>query len=291
VVVYWKKEFHMKILSDSSTLYTPAQAAEKGLAVFPLSVMAGDQAYRDLDTITSTKLLQLIEQGKDVFTSQPSIGEKMEFYESNPEESYLDVTMAQGLSGTYDSAVMAKNSTEMPENIEVFNSQTLCGPHRYMVDQALKWNEEGLSKAEIVRRLEQMRDHEASYLMPFDFSFLARGGRVSGMSAGIGSLLKLIPIMKKRDDGKALEKMGVSRTWKKAVRQVIDDMKKNGADESWVFFVSHANNPDCADAAQAMFESEFPKAKVELLPLSPAFIVQGGPGCVALQGIRPYTEQ
>ncbi len=276
----------MILVSDSSTMFTPEQAKHKDIHVFPLQVIVNEESYRDLDTITSTKLLQEIEEGASVRTSQPSIGEKIELYESHPDEVFLDITMAQGLSGTYDSALMAKASAPHPENVHVINSKTLCGPHQYLVTLAKDRMDQGQSLETIITELEERMATDHSYLVPFDFQFLLRGGRVSTVSAGLGSLLKLIPVMMKAEDGTTLEKLAVARTWKKAVKQILEDMTSKGVNEDYRFYISHANNIEKAAIAKDMILQLFPDAIVVIEPLTPAFIVQGGPGCISIQAIH-----
>ena len=48
----------VKIISDSSTLYTTNEAAAKGIAVVPLNIVVDQSSYKDLDEMTSTKLLR-----------------------------------------------------------------------------------------------------------------------------------------------------------------------------------------------------------------------------------------
>ena len=141
----------IKIISDSSTLYTVSEAKDKGFYSVPLHVTIGDDSYRDLEDINSEQLLKMIEDGAIPKTSQPSIGEKIALYdELSKDNEVIDVTMAGGLSGTYQAALTAKNTCERPDKIHVIDSMTLCGPHRYMVDLALQMAKEKKSVKEII---------------------------------------------------------------------------------------------------------------------------------------------
>ena len=130
--------------------------------------------------------------------------------------------MADGLSGTYQTACSAREMSENKESITVINSKTLCGPHRYMVEKAQKMKLAGCSKDEIVQWLEYAIEHGESFLIPQDFDFLRRGGRLTPVAAAIGSVLKLKPIMTLTEDCKQLDKFGIKRTMKAAAGAVID---------------------------------------------------------------------
>lgn len=277
----------LQIVTDSSTLYSIREGEEKGITVCPLHVNIDGKSYRDFEDLTSTKLLKFIQEKKVPSTSQPSIGEKIDTYNRLSEEGeVLDITMAQGLSGTYDNALLAKSQCDHPEKIHILNSKTLCGPHRSLVDLAIKMKEAGASLEEIKTELEKARETDISFLIPFDFQFLLRGGRVRQIEAGLGGLLKLIPVMKRQEDGTVLVKFTVTRTFKKALRSILEEFDKRNVTDAYTFYITHAFNDELAFAAQKMLREKYPEAKIVIYPLSPTFITQGGPGCIAIQTIK-----
>ena len=277
----------LQIVTDSSTLYSIREGEEKGITVCPLHVNIDGKSYRDFEDLTSTKLLKFIQEKKVPSTSQPSIGEKIDTYNRLSEEGeVLDITMAQGLSGTYDNALLAKSQCDHPEKIHILNSKTLCGPHRSLVDRAIKMKEAGASLEEIKTDLEKARETDISFLIPFDFQFLLRGGRVRQIEAGLGGLLKLLPVMKRQEDGTVLVKFTVTRTFKKALRSILEEFDKRNVTDAYTFYITHAFNDELAFAAQKMLREKYPEAKIVIYPLSPTFITQGGPGCIAIQTIK-----
>lgn len=275
------------IVSDTSAMYTPLQGKESGISIVPLHVSVNNSSYRDMEDITSEQLLKMIEEKHLPRTSQPSLGEKIDVYNELSEKGeVLDITISSGLSGTYQTALLAKGECSHPERVHVFDSQTLCGPHRFMVDKASELVQKGYTINDIIKNLEMMREHEVSYLVPFDFDFLVRGGRLNGVAGALGGLLKLIPVMKKGKDGKGLDKFAVCRTLKRVHSSILDDLKEAGVDASYRFYVSHADHQDLADSAKMKIEEAFPGAVIEIFALTPSFITQGGPGCVAIQAIK-----
>ncbi|MEG0274945.1 MAG: DegV family protein, partial [Longicatena sp.] len=142
----------MKLVSDTSALYTVQQGEEKGFTVIPLSVSIHDQHYRDLCFDISI-FYDEIEAGHLPSSSQPPIGEVIEVYEKYADEEILHICMADGLSGTYQTALSAREQATNPERIIVLNSQTLCGPHRYLVEKAMRLMEAKKTMKEIVEAL------------------------------------------------------------------------------------------------------------------------------------------
>ena len=185
----------VRIVSDTSTLYSTTQAKEAGFTVSPLSVTIAGKSYREFDEINSKEFVALIQQGNLPTSSQPAIGEVQAAYEQYPGEDVLNIAMADGLSGTYNSAVAAAEMSENAEHIKVINSRTLCGPHRYIVERALEFSKAGRSLSEIVSWVEEKIDTAKSYLLPADFDYLRRGGRLSPLVSYVGQVAGLAPVM------------------------------------------------------------------------------------------------
>lgn len=276
----------VRIVSDTSTLYSTSQAREAGFAVSPLSVTIAGGTYREFDEISSQQFVDIIRQGHMPTSSQPAIGEVTALYEEFAADPILNVTMAMGLSGTYQSAVAAAELCEYSENITVINSRTLCGPHRYLVEQAQKWAAAGESVEEILPKLNALMDSAKSFLVPADFDYLRRGGRLSPLVSYVGQAANLTPIMTQTDDGCRLTIAGIRRGFPHAVKFIAKALEKAGVGKGWRVYISHAGAEEKAELARKNLQALMPEAYYEILPLSPAFITQGGPCCVAVQYIH-----
>lgn len=276
----------IRIVSDTSTMYSTRQAKEAGFCVSPLSVTIAGKSYREYDEMDSKTFVDLVRQGNMPSSSQPAIGDVMELYDQFPDEEIINIAMADGLSGTYKSACSAAESCENNGRITVVNSRTLCGPHRYMVEQAAKMARSGAGKEEILSWLQKRMDSAKSYLMPSDFDFLRRGGRLSPLVSYVGKTIKLAPVMTQSDDGCKLTAAGIKRSFKQAIQFVGDALQRKGVGRGWKVYVTHADAQDLADQALEILKSVLPDASYEVILLSPAFITQGGPNCVAVQVVE-----
>ena len=276
----------VRIISDSSTLYSSAQAREAGFAVSPLSVTIADRSYREFDEISSDEFVAIIRQGHMPTSSQPAIGEVTALYEEFAGEQILNIAMAQGLSGTYMSAVAAADLCDNADGITVVNSRTLCGPHRYMVEQAVEMAKNGATLQELLAWLNPRIDTAKSFLTPADFDYLRRGGRLSPLVSHVGKMVGLSPVMTQTEDGTRLTVAGIRRGFKHAVKYCVEYLQKQGIGKGWKVYISHAAAPEKAETAIEMLRAAMPGAEYEIVPLSPAFITQGGPGCMAIQYVQ-----
>ena len=275
----------IRIVSDTSTMYSTLQAKEAGFYVSPLSVTIAGKSYREFDEMDSKTFVDLVRQGNMPSSSQPSIGDVMELYEQFPDDEIINIAMADGLSGTYASASSAAESSENRERITVLNTRTLCGPHRYLVEQAAKMAQNGAEKEEILSWLQKRIDSAKSYLMPNDFDFLRRGGRLSPLVSYVGKTIKLAPVMTQSDDGCKLTAAGIKRSFKQAIQFVAESLVRKGVGKGWKVYITHADAPELAEQAVEIVKKSIPDASYEVL-LSPAFITQGGPNCVAVQVVE-----
>ena len=271
------------IVSDTSTLYSTAQAKGAGFTVAPLSVTIAGKSYREFDEISSEEFVEIIRQGHMPTSSQPAIGEVEDMYNQFPGEEIINVTMALGLSGTYTSAVAAAQMCDHGDKISVINTRTLCGPHRYLVQKAVQWAEEGQSREEILQKLNAIMDTAKSFLVPADFDYLRRGGRLSPLVSYVGKAANLTPIMTQTENGERLTAASIRRGFPHAVKYIVEQLRKAGVGKGWQVQISHAGAPDKAELALKALKDAMPEAEFLIYPLSPAFITQGGPGCVAVQ--------
>lgn len=276
----------VRIVSDTSTLYSSKEAIEAGFHVSPLAVTIAGQTYREMDELRGDDLVKIIREGHMPRSSQPAVGEVMELYEALKEEEIINIAMADGLSGTYSSAVAAAKMADNCDRITVVNSRTLCGPHRYMVEIAAKLAAQGSSREEILEKLDQMISANKSYLLPDDFDYLRRGGRLSPLVSYVGKTIRLAPVLTQSQDGGQLVMASIKRNDKQAFRYLADELKKIGVGKGWRVYITHAAAPERANSAKEVLSASFPDAWFDTMLLTPAFITQGGPGCIAVQAIK-----
>ena len=276
----------VRIVSDTSTLYSPSQAREAGFAVSPLSVTIAGNSYREFEEISARQFVDIINQGYMPTSSQPAIGEVSALYEEFAGEPILNIAMADGLSGTYRSAVAAAELGDNAADITVINTRTLCGPHRYLVQKALEMARAGESLEPIVSWVRGRMDTVKSYLIPADFDYLRRGGRLSPLVSQVGKMVNLAPIMTQTDDGCRLTAASIRRGYKAAAQYVAEALQKKGIGAGWRVYIAHAADEAKVNLTLQKLTEALPGATIEVVDLSPAFITQGGPGCLAVQYIQ-----
>ena len=270
----------MKIITDTGSLMSQAQALELDIELLPLQVAILGKNYRDYFELKSADFVEMVKKAIPN-SSQPAIGDVMEVYERT--KNALHITMTKGLSATYDSALGILNSM-YTEGITLFNSKTLAVTQKYLVELAASLSKDKTVE-EIVERMNKCLSSCQSFLMPTDFDYLKRGGRITTLAATLGGFLKLKPIVMHVEGSERLEKFGSGRTWTNAIDQIIDRMIENGVSYTHKIYISHAFKLEVAELAFKRIKERIQNIEVDILELSPVMITQGGPGCVAIQYI------
>ncbi len=187
----------IKIITDSSSDISQEEAKELGITVIPLTLMIDEKNYEDGVTITKDEFYDLlINQKKYPKTSQPTPGVFKNLFKEAKEnhDSVLVLPISSGMSGTYNSAQMAKELVEY-DDIHIIDTETTIGGLRILVHEALKMVKEEKTIDEIVDTLEKLKKRIVLIAIMDTLEYLYKGGRLSGISATIGSVLNLKPLI------------------------------------------------------------------------------------------------
>jgi DegV family protein with EDD domain len=144
----------------------------------------------------------------------------------------------------------------------------------------------GATLAEIKARVHAMMETDVSYLIPSDFDYLRRGGRLSPLVSLVGKTIRLAPVLTQSKDRRQLVMSAVKRSFKQAINHVSKELTDHGVGKGWRIYITHASALGLAEAAHAQLLENFAGAEFEIFQLTPAFITQGGPGCVAVQAVK-----
>ena len=274
----------MRIIADTATLLSPEEGKALGLTIVPVSVAINGTTYKDYAEISSEEFLQLVEEGGVPSSSQPSLGDILDVYEASAEEA-LFITVGDGLSGGYQTAVGAKNSMEKNDHIHVINSGTLAGPLRHLAQKAMALSSQGCPLEQVKAALHRCIESSRSFVIPADFEFLRRSGRLTAITAKVGGALKLLPVLTQTEDRTRIRLMTVKRTWKSAVGAILQQLQAAGVGAEHLISVCHAGALEQARIVCRQVRQAFPDTDTEILQPSPALITHGGPGCIVIQSV------
>ena len=274
----------MKIITDTTCLISPREGKDLGVTILPVSVSINGQSYRDYEDISNKDMIKFMKDGSKTTSSQPSVGDIMEAYEDD--EETLVLSIGDGLSGTYATHIGIKNSIDENKHIHIIDTKTLAGALHHLVSKAIELKNKNFKISAIKEELEKCIETSESFVIPFDFEFLKRSGRLTPIAAKILAATKVVPVLTQSEDKKRIEIFKINRTAKKAIDSVITKFKSLNIDEKYVISICHADGYEKAMQAYELLKKEFTNTVIEIFELSPALCCHGGPGSITIQVIK-----
>ncbi len=187
----------IKILVDSSSDIISERLVKDHITMVPLRIQINDQTYLDRKDLEVNHFYEILQTTK-VFpkTSQPSPQDYVDIFEQAKanNDTLLCIMLSSALSGTYQSALLAKSIVEY-DNIYIVDSLSVSFGIELLVNQALKMIEANKTMDEICECLETLKTKIKIYASVENLDYLCMGGRLDKASAVIGNLAKIKPII------------------------------------------------------------------------------------------------
>ena len=157
---------------------------------------------------------------------------------------------SSALSGSYNSSVIAKDTLieEYPEaDITLIDTKAASLGSGLIAWYAIKMLEKGATKEELVDWVENNKLKVAHWFTVNDLNHLKNGGRVSGATAFIGTILDIKPVLHVDNEGRLIPVTKVKGR-KKSIRALFEKLQETIVNpDNQVIFISHG---DCLQDAQ-----------------------------------------
>jgi len=224
-------------------------------------------------------------------TSQVNVAQFIEFFEPYlmVGKDILHISFSSGLSGTYNSAVMAREQLleKYPDReLQVIDSMAASSGYGLLVDMAADLRDGGRTLEEVHGWVEENKLNVHHWFFSTDLSHYKRGGRISATSAAVGSLLNICPLMNVNNEGKLIPREKI-RGKKRVIAEIVQRMEtyaQNGTDYSGKCFISNSACYDDARIVADLIEQKFPNLSGKVMINSVGTVIGShtGPGTVAL---------
>lgn len=216
----------IRIVTDSSSDFEPAVAKRRKVEIVSMPIQFGKATFLDGKTITGEVFYKLLKEGKaNPSTSQPTPNDFLKVFESAKAagDQVVAVLLSSALSGTVQSAMIAKGMCDY-EEIYIVDSLSATAGIQILVNYACKLRDSGLKAADIAAQLEQIKDRIRIFAVIDTLEYLRRGGRISSLQAGLGSMTKLKPVIAVRDGAVAItgKAFGTAAAVKQLLKLIAD---------------------------------------------------------------------
>lgn len=232
-----------------------------------------------------------MQNGADTKTSQVNVGEFEEYFETflRDGKDVIHVCLSSGISGTYNSANIAKDTLmeKYPDRkIYIVDSLGASSGFGLLVDKLADLRDAGMNIDEVYAWAIENRLKVQTWFFSTDLTFYVKGGRVSKTSGFVGNLLNICPLLNMDGEGKLIPRQKI-RTKRKVIQAIVEQMEQyaeNGFDYNDKCYISHSACPEDAKTVATMIEERFPKlnGKVLINDIGTTIGSHTGPGTVAL---------
>ncbi len=222
----------MKVIIDSTCYLDDAFIKENDIEVASLHVVVNGESYEEI-SVDNEFVFKHLNEGNKVSTSAvaPAVFEEM--FNKYPNEAILVFPLSQGLSGTYQSAMIAKEMVGR-ENIHVFDTMVCAYGNENIVLQVVEAIKEGRSVGEVILLAQELSENAEVLFTLTTLDHVVRGGRISKVSAALANIVGIKPVIE-MVDGK-LEVTRKSRTHKKIVNNfIIKEIKEHASKYSKLY--------------------------------------------------------
>lgn len=232
----------IRIITDSGSDIIDSK--RDNVTVLPMSITFGDEVFYDGVTLSHSEFyMKLIESDELPKTSLIAPASFADAFEEakNAGEKVIAITISGGLSGTYQSAVLA---AEDYDDVYVVDSMNVTIGERILVEYALKLIDEGKDIEDIVNELESAKKRICVLGLLDTLEYLKKGGRVSSSVAFVGDVLRIKPVVTVDGEGK-VAMLGKARGSKNGNNFLISEIEKvNGVDFDMPYFLGYTGLND-----------------------------------------------
>lgn len=273
------------IVTDS-TAYLPEESLKQyNITVVPLSVIWGDEIYRDgVDILPSEFYKRLAGSKLMPSTSQVTPAAFQTVFQALIEQGFdvLGIFVSSKISGTFQSAIQAREMlSNAEEKIAVLDSLWTTMAMGWPVLTAARAAQAGESLSECQKTAKNACDHSGVLFVVETLEFMRRGGRIGGAQAFLGTALNIKPVLEMRDGQiEALERV---RTKQKAIQRAVEIVVERIKDKTPIrLAATHANSEKDALSLLELAQTALEPVETMCCPLSPVIGTHAGPGTVAL---------
>ena len=278
----------LRLFTDTSANLPLALTKKHSITVVPFSyTVNGKEAdYPDDTDFDGAAFYGAMRAGAVVKTSMVNPDLMAKYFESalSQGDDVLYVGMSGGISGTAQAAVIAaaELTEKYPErHIVTIDTYAASLGEGLQVLEAAGMIEQGKPLGEIKERLLARRPHMCQFFTVDDLAYLKRGGRISGATALVGTVLGIKPILRGDETGHIVS-CGKVRGNKRAYAELANYFDTRALDQSEMLGIAHADNEEGAQALITLLREKGFTGECLNVVYEPVTGAHVGPGTVAL---------
>lgn len=275
------------IMTDSSSDLPWGYYSEHNISYLPLHVTMDGKTFPDNGAMEPKAFFDSLRHGMVATTSQISLSQFVAEFTTHLKEGkdIIYIGLNAALSGSHDIANMAKKEVlELYPEGRIYTGQTSCVSLGLglLVHEACKRRDEGMDYDSLCAWVDENKLNVHHKFTVDDLMFLHRGGRVSRVSAVVGSLLGVKPMLHVGTEGHLLPHNKV-RGRKQSIVALFNEMlEETETRDLSTVAISHGDCLDEAEYLMGMIREKFNVEDTIINQLGMTIGAHAGPGTMAL---------
>lgn len=274
----------LRIVTDSASDITLEEARKQNVELVYLSIHFEDGVHPQTGKEDYDSFYERLQKAKKLpKTSQPPPESFLSIYKNarEKEDEVLVLTLSSGLSGTYQSALVAKDVSGY-DKIRVVDTRVAISAQRLLVDQAVKMRGEGKCLDEIAEKIRNLSEKIRICGVVDTLTYLQKGGRIPPSLALIGNTLRIKPLMGMKD-GKIIS-LGKTIGRRGGMKLLFEYIKNFLPDTNFPLYCSYSSNEEMGTQLIKDVLSKFNLngVKTGLFQAGGVIGTHVGPNCVAI---------
>ncbi|RXZ77011.1 DegV family protein [Paenibacillaceae bacterium] len=281
----------IKVVTDSTADIPKEVINQYGITMVPLKVHFGQEVFLDAVTIEPGQFYEKLAASPVLpTTSQPSPIEFMEVYQEilakEPEAIILSFHLSSALSGTYQSAVLARSMLEGEAgDITIVDTKMASFGIGLMAVTAARMAAQGSSKEEIIAETERLRGELRLYFLVDTLEYLQKGGRIGKAAALFGSILNIKPILTVNTEG-TVAPVDKIRGQRKAMQRMMELLKADFGNDPVHLALAYAQHDTLAKQLEELAQAYLNVQEISHTTLGAVIGTHVGPGAAAIFMVR-----
>lgn len=272
----------IRIITDSTSDIPMENQASLGIDIVPLSVIFEGKKFTDGIDLKKEQFYEMLSNSATLpTTSQVNPDEFEVLFKSfiDAGDTVIGIFISSKLSGTYQSAVIAKEALES-DQIFIVDSKSATFGLALLVYEAIKMRDRGDGAAKIFAALNKLADRVKFYAVVNTLKYLKMGGRLSSSAAILGGVLHIKPLVSIIDG--EVKSVAKERGQKAAFAWILDKLKKEAPDTQYPIVAGHSNDTEAMEEFITYITSAMNMSRPAVCEIGCVIGTHSGPGCVGL---------
>lgn len=274
----------LQIITDTASDITQEQAREMNIHIVSLAIQFSDGLCPQESDADFPIFYERLATAKELpATSCPPPESYMQYFEAarDAEDEVLVLTLSSGLSGTINSARLAKELCGYA-SIHIVDSRQAIVAQRILVEYAVKLRNQNVPTEELIRQLEELRDRITVSGVLDTLTYLRKGGRIPTSLAVMGNTLRIKPVIALQD--KALKMVGKAFGREAGWQHLHKRFEQYPPDPNFPIYFGYTSDRDLGEQFMQRTVEKYSLQSfcIRLYPIGGVIGTHVGNGCVAI---------